>query len=91
MKLINRIKNDLEAAHPHSASSSTNPDRTENLEMLVVKEMSKLEHPKKNRLEQGREPTTNFTHLWRRRRDLNPCLIEEFTLVVTSWVIRARW
>ena len=61
MKLINRIKNDLEAAHPHSASSSTNPDRTENLEMLVVKEMRKLEHPKKNLLEQGREPTTNST------------------------------
>ena len=29
MKLINRINNDVEAAHPHSASSSTNPDRTE--------------------------------------------------------------
>ena len=27
---------------------------------------------KKNLLEQGREPTTNSTHIWRRRRDLNP-------------------
>ena len=59
--------------------------------MLVVKEMSKLEHPKKNLSEQAREPTTNFTHLWRRRRDLNPCLIEEFTLIAASWVIMARW
>jgi len=61
--------------------------------MLVVKEMRKLEHPKKNVLEHGREPTTNLTHLWRRRRDLNLCTchIEEFTLIAASWVIRARW
>ena len=58
--------------------------------MLVIKEMRKLDHQKKNLLEQGREPTTNLTHLWRRRRDLNPCHIEEFMLIVASSVIRAR-
>ena len=58
--------------------------------MLVIKEMRKLDHQKKNLLEQGREPTTNLTHLWRRRRDLNPCHIEEFMLIVASWVIRAK-
>ena len=28
--------------------------------------------PEKNLSEQGREPTTNSTHIWRRRQDLNP-------------------
>ena len=31
----------------------------------------KPEHPKKNLAEQRREPTTNSTHIWHRRRDSN--------------------
>ena len=43
-----------------------------NLEMLVFEERGKPEYPEKNRSEQRREPTTNSTHIWRRRRDLSP-------------------
>ena len=43
-----------------------------NLEMLVFEERGKLEYPEKNLSEQRREPTTNSTHMWGRRRDLNP-------------------
>ena len=43
-----------------------------NLEMLVFEERGKPEYPEKNLSEQGGEPTTNSTHTWRRRRDLNP-------------------
>ena len=42
------------------------------LEVLVFKERGKAEYLEKNLLEQGREPTANLTHIWRRRRDLNP-------------------
>ena len=34
-----------------------------NLEMLVFEERGKLEYPEENLSEQGREPTTNSTHL----------------------------
>ena len=40
--------------------------------MLVFEERGKPEYPEKNLSEQGREPTTNSTHIWCRRRDLNP-------------------
>ena len=40
--------------------------------MLVFEERGKPEYPEKNLSEQRREPTTNSTHIWRRRRDLNP-------------------
>ena len=40
--------------------------------MLVFKERGKPEYPEKNLSEQGREPTTNSTHKWRRRQDSNP-------------------
>ena len=40
--------------------------------MVVFEERGKPEYPEKNILEQRREPTTNSTHIWRRRRDLNP-------------------
>ena len=43
-----------------------------NLEMLVFEKGGKPEYPKKNYLEERREPTTNSTHIWRRRRDLKP-------------------
>ena len=36
------------------------------------KERGKLENPAKNLSEQGREPTTNSTHIWCRRQDSNP-------------------
>ena len=34
-----------------------------NLEVLVFEERGKLYYPEKNLLEQGREPTTNSTHI----------------------------
>ena len=43
-----------------------------NLKVLVFKERGKPEYPEKNLSEQGREPTTNSTHIWRRRQDSNP-------------------
>ena len=43
-----------------------------NLETLVFEERGKPEYAEKNLSEQRREPTTNLTHTWRRRRDLNP-------------------
>jgi len=43
-----------------------------NLKVLVFKERGKPEYPEKNLLEQGREPTTNSTHIWRQRQDSNP-------------------
>ena len=42
-----------------------------NLKVLVFKERGKLEYPVKNPSEQGREPTTNSTHIWRQRQDSN--------------------
>ena len=39
---------------------------------VIFEERGKPEYPEKNLSEQGREPTTNSTHIWRRRRDLNP-------------------
>ena len=43
-----------------------------NLDMLVFEGRGKPEHLEKNLSEQGREPTTNSTHIWHQRRDLNP-------------------
>ena len=43
-----------------------------NLKVLVFKERGKPEYPEKNLSEQGREPTTNSTHIWRQRHDSNP-------------------
>ena len=40
--------------------------------MLVFEERRKPEYLEKNLSEQRREPTTNSTHIWRRRQDLNP-------------------
>ena len=42
-----------------------------NLEILLFKERGKPEYPEKNLSKQGREPTTNSTHIWRRLQDLN--------------------
>ena len=43
-----------------------------NLEMLAFEERGKPEYPEKNLSEQGREPTTNSTHIWCRVRESNP-------------------
>ena len=43
-----------------------------NLKVLVFKERGKPEYPEKNLSEQGKEPTTNSTHMWRRGQDSNP-------------------
>ena len=40
--------------------------------MLFFGERGKPEYLEKNLPEKRREPTTNSTHIWRRRRDLNP-------------------
>ena len=40
--------------------------------MLVFEERGKPEYPEKNLSEQRREPKTTSTHIWHRRRDLNP-------------------
>ena len=39
--------------------------------MLGFEERGKPEYPEKTLLEQRREPTTNSTHIWHRRWDLN--------------------
>ena len=41
------------------------------LEVLVLEERRKPEYPDKNLSVQRREPTTNSTHIWRRRQDSN--------------------
>ena len=72
---MNKINNDLEVAHPQSGSWST--------WFLIELEFAnvgfwgegKTGVPGENLSEQGREPTTNSTHIWRRRRDMNPGLI----------------
>ena len=43
-----------------------------NLEVLVFKERGKPEYLRKNLSEEGREPTTNSTHMWCQRQNLNP-------------------
>ena len=43
-----------------------------NLEVLFFEKRKE-----KNLVEQGREPTTNSTHIWRQHRDLNPGHIGE--------------
>ena len=43
-----------------------------NLKVLVFKEKRKPEYQEKNLSEQGREPTTNSIHIWRRRQDSKP-------------------
>ena len=40
--------------------------------LAVFEERGKPEYPEKNLSEQGREPTTNSTHIWRRVRESNP-------------------
>ena len=76
--IINKyINNDLEVAHPQSGSLSSS--------FLVKLEFGsvgfwgegKREYPAKNLSEQRREPTTNSTHIWPRRQDLNPGHIGE--------------
>ena len=54
-----------------------------NLDMLVFEERGKLEYPEKNLLEQRREPTTNSTLIWRRRRDLCPGHLRWLNTVLT--------
>ena len=40
------------------------------LEILIFEERGKPEYKEKSLSEQGREPTTNSTHIWRRRKIL---------------------
>ena len=43
-----------------------------NLETWVFEEKGKPDYLEKNLLEQGREPTTNSTHIWHQTWELNP-------------------
>ena len=69
--MINNNNNNLEVAHPQSGSSSA--------WFLIDLEFGNVDFwgegktgvPGKNLSEQRREPTTNSTYIWRRRRDLN--------------------
>ena len=63
--------NGSEVAHPQSGSSSTWFLIELKFRMLVFEERGKPVYPEKNLSEQRREPTTNSTHIWRRRRYLN--------------------
>ena len=47
-------------------------------------ERGKPEYPEKNLSEKRREPTTNSTHIWRRRRELNPGHIA--CVITTCWI-----
>ena len=64
---------DLEVAHPQGGSSSTLFLFLIELEFGNVGFWGegKTEYLEKNPSEQGREPTTNSTHIWRRCWDLN--------------------
>ena len=59
-------------AHPQGGPFTTVSRSNWNLETLVFEESGKPEYPEKNLLEQGREPTTNSTHIWHRERESNP-------------------
>ena len=56
-------KKELAVSRPQGGSSSTVSRSKWNLEMLVFKERGKPEHPENNLSAQGREPTTNSTHI----------------------------
>ena len=64
----------MEIARPQSGSSSgLIPSRIGIWKCwLIFEEGGKAEYTEKNLSEQRREPTTNSTHIWRRRQDLNP-------------------
>ena len=68
----NNNNNGSEVAHPQSGSSSTWFLIEAKFGMLVFEERGKPVYPEKNLSEQRREPTTNSTHIWHRRRYLNP-------------------
>ena len=73
----NKINNDLEVAHPQSGSSPTWFLVELEFGNVVFGERGKLEYPEKilseKILSEKRgEPTTNSTHMRRRRWDLNP-------------------
>ena len=70
--IIINHNNNLEVAQSHSSSVVYHSWSKCNLEMLVFEERGNPKYPEKNLSEQRREPTTNATHMWRRRRDLNP-------------------
>ena len=77
----------LEVAHPQSISSSSTWFLVElecYLEMMVFEERGKLEYPEKNLWEQRREPTTNSTHICRRRRVWTWAMLVEASALTTA-------
>ena len=70
------MNNNLEVAHPQSGSSSgLIPSRIgicNSWSFWFLRRGENREYPEKNLSEQRRESTTNSTHIWRQRRELNP-------------------
>ena len=56
----------------HDKVFDNNLDRIGICESWFVNEWGKPGYPEKNLSEQGREPTTNSTHIWSRVWELNP-------------------
>ena len=53
--------------------------------MLVFEERGKPEYPEKNLSEQGKEPTTNLTHIWHLlTNQAQGCKKPEFQLVLVT-------
>ena len=54
----------MQSPQPEAHDKALDNSRSNwNLEMLVFEERGKPEDPEKNPSEQGREPTTNSTHI----------------------------
>ena len=68
--LINIQPQNNKVKHHVFLSQQYAPDRV-GLESVGFEERGKPDHPEKNLSVQGRLPTTNWTHKWRRRLDLN--------------------
>ena len=67
------LMNDLAVAHPQSGSVYLIPGQiTINFGSVVFEGRGKPAYPEKILSEQRREPTTNSTHILRRRWDSNP-------------------
>ena len=71
-----------------------------NLEMLLLKERRKPEYLEKNLAEQGKEPTTNSTHIWRRVQESSrevsalttaPSKLPSNLIITDVWGKQTRW
>ena len=65
------VNSGLEVAHAHSGSRLVFLVEIEIWKCWLLRKARKTEYPAKIFSEHRKEPTTNSTHIWRRRRDLN--------------------